>query len=496
MPRAAASRASICPAPNSAPPVATPFKDYAYPSEQTIAYFAKKGFNTVRLPFLWERLQPQLGKPLDEAELQRLKDTVELSRKQKLTIILDPHNYAHYNKTMIGVAPVTRHGLRRVLGAARGRVLQSGGRDLRPDERAERHHGGSLAEGRQCGGPHDTGNRVEQSHPGARHEVHRRPLLGCRRAPGGANGTVMLGVRDPRNNYAYEVHQYFDQDSSGTHTECSGNDNALNAVTADDRMGEDQQDRVFLGEFGVSQDKACVAGLGRVLNHMQANPDVWLGWTYWVAGDWWPETETLNVQPHDGKDRKQMMALETALKAPPPTRPPARPWRTEIDGKPASHYSREPIDWGILAASVLGVTYNAILAFINHNIVPLTPTHVVLSEILILTFSFGYILKKGLFEEDLVPLGYLLATIALTIYVMVINKAGYIDHLRNVLIIFAFTVHGPMEQRANAQACLQGLLRGDAGGAGLRDRLDHRLCGAVSSSRIFPEYPRRAARHL
>jgi hypothetical protein len=110
--------------------------------------------------------------------------------------------------------------------------------------------------------------------------------------------------------------------------------------------------------------------------------------------------------------------------------------------KPASHYSREPIDWGILAASVLGVTYNAILAFINHNIVPLTPTHVVLSEILILTFSFGYILKKGLFEEDLVPLGYLLATIALTIYVMVINKAGYIDHLRNVLIIFTFTVLG------------------------------------------------------
>jgi hypothetical protein len=103
---------------------------------------------------------------------------------------------------------------------------------------------------------------------------------------------------------------------------------------------------------------------------------------------------------------------------------------------------KEPIDYSILAVSVLGVTYNAILAFINHNIMPLTPTSVVLSEILILAYSFGYILKKGIFEEDMVPLGYLLATIVLTVYVMVINKAGYIDHLRNVLIIFAFTVLG------------------------------------------------------
>ena len=103
---------------------------------------------------------------------------------------------------------------------------------------------------------------------------------------------------------------------------------------------------------------------------------------------------------------------------------------------------KEPIDYGILAVSVLGVTYNAILAFINHNIMPLTPTAVVMSEILILAYSFGYILKKGLFEEDIIPLAYLLATIVLTVYVMVSNKAGYIDHLRNVLIIFAFTVLG------------------------------------------------------
>lgn len=104
--------------------------------------------------------------------------------------------------------------------------------------------------------------------------------------------------------------------------------------------------------------------------------------------------------------------------------------------------AREPIEWGILAVGVLSVTYNAILAFINHNIMPLSPAYVVLSEMLILAYSFAFILRKGIFEEDIAPFGYLVATILLTVYVMVINRAGYIDHLRNILIVFAFVVLG------------------------------------------------------
>jgi len=104
--------------------------------------------------------------------------------------------------------------------------------------------------------------------------------------------------------------------------------------------------------------------------------------------------------------------------------------------------AKEPIDYGIVAIGVLSVTYNAILAFINHNITPLTTTPVVMSEMLLLGASFFLILKKGIYEEDLAPLGYLLLTVVLTIYVMVINASAYIDHLRNVLIIFAFVVLG------------------------------------------------------
>ncbi len=70
--------------------------------------------------------------------------------------------------------------------------------------------------------------------------------------PGGPNGTVMLGVKDPRKNFAYEVHQYFDSDSSGTHDECSGNENARNAIIRMSEWAREHGTRALLGEFGVS----------------------------------------------------------------------------------------------------------------------------------------------------------------------------------------------------------------------------------------------------
>lgn len=291
------------------------FKAYAYPSEETIAYFAEKGFNSVRLPFLWERLQPELGKPLDEAELKRLKDTVELLRKKRLTVILDPHNYAQYDKVTIGKPPVTDTAFAEFW--ARLAIEFSNQEDVIFGLMNEPYDIGADAWLKAANAAIRTIRATGANNlilvPGTRFTgAHSWQADG----PGGANGTVMLGVRDPRKNYAYEVHQYFDQDSSGMNAECSGSDSALKAVTDMTDWARKNNTRVFLGEFGVSQDKACVAALGRVLDQMQANPDVWLGWTYWVAGDWWPETETLNVQPRGGKDRQQMTALENALKTP------------------------------------------------------------------------------------------------------------------------------------------------------------------------------------
>jgi aryl-phospho-beta-D-glucosidase BglC (GH1 family) len=45
--------------------------DYVLPSQSEVNYFIRKGMNTFRLPFLWERLQPVLSQPLNETEVAR-----------------------------------------------------------------------------------------------------------------------------------------------------------------------------------------------------------------------------------------------------------------------------------------------------------------------------------------------------------------------------------------------------------------------------------------
>jgi endoglucanase len=300
------------------------FKDYAYPSEETVTYFASKGMNIVRLPFLWERLQPELGQALNDDELQRIKDTVALLRKHRVTVILDPHNYAQYKQTQIGTPPVTTLAFAdfwtrlAVEFANQDDVifgLMNEPHDIASDKWLSAAN--AAIRGIRAVG---AGNLILV--PGTKWTgAHSWESDG----PGGPNSTVMLGVKDPRKNYAYEVHQYFDSDSSGTHDECSGNENARNAVVRMSDWARKSGTKVLLGEFGVSQAPKCVAGLKTVLDAMQENGDVWLGWTYWVAGDWWPESEPLNVQPHKGRQRKQIEALEAAAKAP---SPPAAACRT------------------------------------------------------------------------------------------------------------------------------------------------------------------------
>ena len=51
--------------------------DYIYPAPANIDYFAQLGFNLIRVPIRWERLQPTLGASLAAADLELLSLVVE-----------------------------------------------------------------------------------------------------------------------------------------------------------------------------------------------------------------------------------------------------------------------------------------------------------------------------------------------------------------------------------------------------------------------------------
>ena len=287
--------------------------NYTYPSEETVSYFAGKGMNVVRLPFRWERLQPVLGQPLNGAELQRLKDAVDLIQKHGMAVVLDPHNYAYYDKIQLKQAPATD--------------LAFGDFWARLAVEFANRKGVSFG---LMNEPHDikAPDWLELANIAIRsiRTVGARNLIlvpgtnwtgahswSADSLGGGANATVMLGVKDPLDFYAFEFHQYLDTDSSGTHPVCDGTDSAKKGLTDVTDWLRKNGKHGFLGEFGVAANDGCLEGLKQVLDVMNTNSDVWLGWAYWAAGDWWPADEPMNIQPHNGRDKPQMKVLADGL---------------------------------------------------------------------------------------------------------------------------------------------------------------------------------------
>lgn len=290
-----------------------PDRAYAYPSTRTIRYFAEKGFTSVRLPFKWERLQPKLKGGFDPAELKRLDDTVARLKAARLRVVLDPHNFAVYNQKQINGPDVPTEAfadfwMRLAAHYVDDPSIVFGLMNEPFDMPASQWlpaANAAIAAIRQVGAK----NLILV--PGVSWTgAHSWMSDGY----GGANGEVMLGVKDPANNYAYEVHQYLDADFSGTKDECSRADDAVTALEAFTAWLRKNDKRGYLGEFGAPGAPNCVEGIRKMTAVVEKNPDRWVGWAYWVAGDWWPETEMLNIQPGKSGDRPQLAGLTPYLR--------------------------------------------------------------------------------------------------------------------------------------------------------------------------------------
>lgn len=76
-----------------------------FPHECDLDYFAQAGVNTVRFPFLWEYIQPNLGLPIDWSEggyAAQLKLLIDAWTSKGFTVLVDMHNYMKYSHTVIG----------------------------------------------------------------------------------------------------------------------------------------------------------------------------------------------------------------------------------------------------------------------------------------------------------------------------------------------------------------------------------------------------------
>ena len=281
-------------------------RDFTYPTAAEMDYFARKGMNTVRLPFHWEVLQPAPRTPLVPAEVGRLKAVVAGATRRGLTVILDPHNYARYYGKAIGGPDVGDADCADFWGRLAG--------EFRGDPRV---WFGLMNE------PHDLPTaqwlRAASAAVAAIRRAGAKNLIlvpgngwsGAHSWEASGNG-LLLGIRDPADHYAFEAHQYLDGDNFGTHPEpvsATIGRERLRAFTAWCRR---HHKRAFLGEFGVGAGEGGRRAVDDMLTAMEQSPDVWIGFTWWSAGPWWGDS-MFSIEPDKGADRPQISYLQPHL---------------------------------------------------------------------------------------------------------------------------------------------------------------------------------------
>ncbi|HYG06798.1 MAG TPA: glycoside hydrolase family 5 protein [Stenotrophomonas sp.] len=294
---------------NSSKRPGTLFKDYTYPAAGDYAYFAGKGMNIVRLPFLWERLQPQPKGELDATQLQLIRKGVDQAKAQNLHVILDVHNYAKYNGARLGT-DASPPALLVDLWTRLATVFKDDDAvifGLMNEPNAVDATAWAAMAQASIDAIRATGARNLILVPGT---AYTGAHSWASTSYGTPNATALANINDPANNFAFEVHQYLDKDYSGTSGECVSptiGADKLRGVTAWLRQ---QGKRGFLGEFAGGSNETCMQALDGMLTFMEQNADVWLGWTYWAAGSWWPATYPFNVHPaKDGSEKPQMPLL-------------------------------------------------------------------------------------------------------------------------------------------------------------------------------------------
>jgi len=287
-------------------------KDYIAPNSGEIDYYTGKGMNIFRLPFLWERLQPVLNGPFNETYLGYITPVVTYATSKGAKVVLDPHNYARYRSVVIGTGNVVTADFAN-FWATLAKVFSSNDNVIF----------GLMNE------PHDMSTELWLSDANAAIEAIRG--TGAKNlitVPGNAwtgaaswnqnyygtpNSQVMVGVKDSANNFIFEVHQYLDSDSSGTHDAC------VNATIGSSRLAvftawaRQHKYKAYLGEWAGGRNTLCYSAITDILTYLGNNKDVFVGWTWWSGGPWWG-TYMFNLDPQNGQDAPQMQYLLPFLK--------------------------------------------------------------------------------------------------------------------------------------------------------------------------------------
>lgn len=269
--------------------VGTLERTYTYPRLSHAQSFLDAGFSAYRIPFKWERIQRERMGPLYATDLARLNGLTRDLTAEGAIVILDVHNYARGFGSHIGTDTSS---------AAFADLWRRLAEEFKDEQRVwfgimNEPSGISAANwlpsaNAAIAAIRATGATNMILVPGVRWTGAHSWYSGGE----DSNANVMVGVVDPGDNFAFEVHQYLDSDSSGTHfdVDCVSPTVGESRVTRVTEWARMHGYRLFLGEFAGVDMPVCQTAIDGMLRYMRNSSDVWIGYTWWAAGPWWPSS--------------------------------------------------------------------------------------------------------------------------------------------------------------------------------------------------------------
>ena len=311
--------------------------DWRYPRTQELDYLASKGFKLIRLPFLWERLQPTLNGALDVESLSHLKNIVWAARTRGMWVLLDLHNY-NRRRTKNPDNTITDA----IIGTNDAPI--SAIQDFWKKMAAEFKNFDNIYAHGIMNEPYSIPREIPWVNTA-------QAIIDAIRTEDTQN-TIMVGgdsyssasswpavsdnlrkLKDPSDNLMFEAHSYFDKNSAGEYStyvlDGATAQTGVNRVTPFVEWLKKYNLRGFMGEYGIpnnpnaDSDKADAVDnslwntlLDNTLTYLSSNG---VNGTYWSYGTSWG-TYKLNVYPNsNGTERPQMQVLANHLFASAPS---------------------------------------------------------------------------------------------------------------------------------------------------------------------------------
>ncbi|KDN34543.1 hypothetical protein RSAG8_12367, partial [Rhizoctonia solani AG-8 WAC10335] len=275
--------------------------DYAFINKSTVDIFVQNDkINVFRVAFLLERMCPLeygLGSTFNETYYSQFKDAIDyITLTKGVYAVFDPHNYMRYNDP--SQQPMT--------GSVIGNTSDSKAATTAQFQSFWQELAGRFKENEKVifgimNEPHDMPTSlVLQNDQAAIDGIRAAGAKQLILAPGNGytgghswlessqgnepSGDYMYKLSDPLNNTAIEVHEYLDQDFSGTHAECTQPGPAnLAALTG---WLKQYGLKAVVGEIGGGANENCYSQLKELLAYLEAN-DEYIGWIGWAAGPLW-----------------------------------------------------------------------------------------------------------------------------------------------------------------------------------------------------------------